>query len=96
MRPSLSRFQRGFREQRPLNLFRFLAINAVIGAVLGQMFLVALLASDAMGLSTLIFRAADPWTPIGLLSAVFATTFAAAVMGTAVMSLPALSDRERR
>lgn len=96
MRPSMSRFPRARRPQRPLHLFRFLAVNAVIGAVLGQMFLIALLASDAMGLGTLISRSADPWTPVALLSAVFATTFAAAVMGTAVMSLPSLSDHERR
>lgn len=77
-------------------LLRLLLVNALLGVVIGEVCLAALLASDAAGIWTLITNAADPVIPLVMLAAVFAITFSSCVMATAVISMPAPSDRERR
>lgn len=69
-------------------LLRFLALNAAIGAALGQIALGLLIWTDAAGLGGLIAKAADPLAPLAVLSFMFALTFGAAVTATAVLTLP--------
>lgn len=83
-------------KQNPPNLLGFLAKNALLGVLIGQVFLIGLLASDAMGLATVLIASSNPALPLAMLSAVFAITFGAAVTATAVLSLPCLPDANRR
>lgn len=82
--------------RRGFSLIRFLAVNCAMGVMLGWMLLASLLWSDAMGLGGLVSRAEHPVQVVAILAAFFAITFGPAVMGTAVMMLPAPRDSDRR
>lgn len=69
-------------------LLKFLAVNAAIGVGLGWALLAGLILTDPMKIGTLIFSSAAPLVPLAMLAAVFGVTLGAAVMGTAVLSLP--------
>ncbi len=76
-------------------LLRFMAVNCALGIAAGWIFLTALFVTDAWGLATRIANAADPIVPLVMLFAIFAITFGAAAMGTAVMLMPgARRDRD--
>lgn len=82
---------------RTPHLLRFLAVNCIIGVLAGWAFLGGLLLTDAWGLASTIFASADPVVPIVMLLVVFAITFGAAAMGTAVLLMPgARKDRDWR
>ncbi|MEL6317281.1 MAG: hypothetical protein AAFR16_06535 [Pseudomonadota bacterium] len=73
---------------QPPALLRFLAVNAALGVGLGWAALALLIATDTAGLGTLIGGSSSPILPLAMLAAVFGVTFGAAVMGTAVLSMP--------
>lgn len=76
-------------------LLRFLAIQAAIGAALGQLVLIAVLATDIAGLGSLVFDSATPLLPLAVLSIKFAITMAAGVVATGVMLMPYDADADR-
>lgn len=69
-------------------LLRFLAINALIGGLVGVVVTIALVATDAHRLGTLIFASENPLLPIAMLAFGFIITLASTAMGWAIMSLP--------
>ena len=73
-------------------LLRFLAINALIGGLVGIVVTVALVATDAHRLGTLIFASEDPVLPIAMLAFGFIITLGSTAMGWAIMSLPYDND----
>ncbi len=69
-------------------LLAFLLRHCLVGIAAGWLLLAGLLASDAMGLRSLIF-ASDFWLEaMVLLLVFFAITFGSLAMGTGVMLLP--------
>ncbi len=82
----------GRRDDRLLRLF---ISNALAGAVIGWAFLTAILHFDVAQLRTLI--SASPSGPLALfmLAMVFALTFGAASIGTAIFLLPPDEPREK-
>jgi hypothetical protein len=81
---------RAFMRRHPL--FRLLAINLVIGLVLGLSVVAGLIAADAHHLRTLLMKDSSGWIFLALLAFGFALTFGSVIMGAAVMSLPAQDD----
>lgn len=77
-------------------LLRMLAVNAAIGFLVGQVLLAALLAMNVGGIGSLVLNAAEPVLPTVMLSVMFGVTFSSGYMATAVLLMPAPSDRERR
>lgn len=75
-------------------LLRFLAINALIGGLVGIVVTVALVATDAHRLGTLIFASENPVLPIAMLAFGFIITLGSTAMGWAIMSLPYDNDPE--
>lgn len=69
-------------------LLRFLAINALIGGLVGLVVTMALVATDAHRLGTLIFASENPVLPIAMLAFGFVITLGSTAMGWAIMSLP--------
>lgn len=69
-------------------LLRFLAVNCAIGVAAGWTFLAMLIWQDVAGLRRLIASSSAPEIPAIMLIVMFAITFGAAAMGTAVLMLP--------
>ncbi len=69
-------------------LVRYIVRNAAIGAGLGVLLAVMLVATDAAGLRTLIAESSDPATPMLLLAGGFSTLFGSLYAGYAIMMLP--------
>jgi hypothetical protein len=70
-----------------LPLFRLLAINLVIGAVIAVLMIVGLLAINPLNIRHMIFSDREPVAVIGVLVFDFFITFGSAAMGTAIMAL---------
>jgi len=70
------------------DMLRFMAINALAGALLGLIAAFAIIWLDAGGLGTLIARSSQPAVPILLLAGPLALTFGAAAAGSAIMLMP--------
>lgn len=79
-------------------LFRLLAINLAIGAMLAALVVGGLLALDPGGLRHLIFADRSPATALGLLLFGFVVTFGSTAMGTAIMAVgrPPAADEPPR
>ena len=73
-------------------LLRLLAINGAVGVCVSLLVLAGLLVSNAAGLRDLIANADDPVVPVVLLGFGLAITLGSAVIGSAIMSLPADED----
>lgn len=69
-------------------MFRFLGLNILLGALVGEAALGILYWTDTFGIASVIRNAANPWLPLGILAFMFALTFAAAVTATAVLTMP--------
>ncbi len=70
-----------------LPLFRLLAINLVIGAIIALLMIVGLLALNPLNIRHMIFADREPVAVIILLLIDFFITFGSAAMGTAIMAL---------
>lgn len=70
-----------------LPLFRLLAINLVIGAVIALLMIAGLLAINPLNIRHMIFADREPVAVIAVLVFDFFITFGSAAMGTAVMAL---------
>ncbi len=70
-----------------LPLFRLLAINLVIGAIIAVLMIVGLLVLNPLNIRHMIFSDHEPAAVIGILMFDFFITFGSAAMGTAVMAL---------
>ncbi len=69
-------------------LLRFLAVNALIGIVVGWVLLAALILLDVARLGQLLWASEDRVTTIILAAAGFGVTFGSLAMGTAIFLLP--------
>ena len=69
-------------------MMRFLALNALAGALIGLAVAGAILWFDIGGLGVLVARSANPVLPVLLLAGPLAITFAATVAGSAIMLMP--------
>jgi hypothetical protein len=69
-------------------MLRFLAANALAGAIGGLFIFLSLLAFDTGGIGTLISNAKNPVLPALLIAIPMCLTFAAAVAASAVMLMP--------
>lgn len=76
-------------------LLRFLAVNCAIGVAAGWAFLGTLIWLDIAGLRQLIVNSSAPAIPLLMLIVMFAITFGAAAMGTAVLLLPKEDEDEQ-
>jgi hypothetical protein len=70
-----------------LPLFRLLAINLAIGAVIAVLMVVGLLALNPLNIRNMIFADHEPAAVIAVLMFDFFITFGSAAMGTAIMAL---------
>ena len=70
-----------------LPLFRLLAINLLIGAVIAVLMIGGLLALNPLNIRHMIFADREPVAVIGVLVFDFFITFGSAAMGTAIMAL---------
>lgn len=70
-----------------LPLFRLLAINLVIGAIIAATMMVGLLVINPLNIRHMIFSDREPAAVIAVLVFDFFITFGSAAMGTAVMAL---------
>ncbi len=70
-----------------LPLFRLLAINLVIGAIIAVLMIVGLLVLNPLNIRHMIFADREPVAVIGVLVFDFFITFGSAAMGTAIMAL---------
>jgi hypothetical protein len=70
-----------------LPLFRLLAINLVIGAVIAVVMIGGLLAINPLNIRHMIFSDREPVAVIAVLVFDFFITFGSAAMGTAIMAL---------
>jgi hypothetical protein len=70
-----------------LPLFRLLAINLAIGAIIAVLMIGGLLALNPLNIRHMIFSDREPVAVIGVLVFDFFITFGSAAMGTAVMAL---------
>lgn len=70
-----------------LPLFRLLAINLVIGAVIAVLMIGGLLALNPLNIRHMIFSDREPVAVIGVLVFDFFITFGSAAMGTAIMAI---------
>jgi hypothetical protein len=68
-------------------LLRFLALNLVLGLVVGAFAIGGLIGLDVLGLRRLILADQSPVLALVLLAGGFMVTFASTVMGTAIMAL---------
>jgi hypothetical protein len=66
-------------------LFRLLAVNGILGAFLGAVFVAGLIALDTAGLRRLILGDPQGLVALALLLAGFVVTCASVMMGSAVM-----------
>ncbi len=69
-------------------MLRFLAVNALLGIVIGIGVGIALIALDIGGLRGLILRAANPVLPLFLVLVPFASLFGGATAASAILMLP--------
>jgi len=74
------------------HLVRFLMRHAAIGFGIAVVFVAVLLALDAQGLRTLMFRGPDGWLAAGVLAFAMGLTFGSVQMGVAVMLLTTRED----
>ena len=70
-----------------LPLFRLLAINLIIGAIVAVLMIAGLLALNPLNIRHMIFSDREPAAVIAVLVFDFFITFGSAAMGTAVMAL---------
>ena len=70
-----------------LPLFRLLAINLAIGAIIAIAMIAALLVLNPLNLRHMIFSDREPAAVIAVLMFDFFITFGSAAMGTAIMAL---------
>jgi hypothetical protein len=70
-----------------LPLFRLLAINLAIGAVIAVLMMVGLLVFNPLNIRHMIFSDHEPAAVIAVLVFDFFITFGSAAMGTAIMAL---------
>lgn len=70
-----------------LPLFRLLAINLAIGAVIAALMVVGLLALNPLNIRNMILADREPVAVVGILMFDFFITFGSAAMGTAIMAL---------
>ena len=76
-------------------LLRFFAGHLVVGLIAGEGLLIGLLATDAGGLRTLIWRSSDKIVALILLAVFFAITFGSLAMGSGVMGLRNRNEEDR-
>ncbi len=70
-----------------LPLFRLLAINLVIGAIVAVLMIAGLLVLNPLNIRHMIFADREPAAVLAVLVFDFFITFGSAAMGTAVMAL---------
>jgi len=70
-----------------LPLFRLLAINLVIGAIIALVMIGGLLAFNPLNIRHMIFSDREPVAVLAMLVFDFFITFGSAAMGTAIMAL---------
>ena len=70
-----------------LPLFRLLAINLVIGAIVAVLMIAGLLLLNPLNIRHMIFSDREPAAVIAVLVFDFFITFGSAAMGTAIMAL---------
>jgi hypothetical protein len=70
-----------------LPLFRLLAINLVIGAIIALVMIGGLLAFNPLNIRHMIFSDREPVAVLAMLAFDFFITFGSAAMGTAIMAL---------
>jgi hypothetical protein len=70
-----------------LPLFRLLAINLVIGAIIAVLMIGGLLVLNPLNIRHMIFSDREPVAVIGVLVFDFFITFGSAAMGTGIMAL---------
>ncbi|MCB1480628.1 MAG: hypothetical protein KDJ55_01380 [Rhodobiaceae bacterium] len=73
-------------------LFRLLAINFTIGAVVATMVVAGLILSDTQGIGTLVRNTQSPAIAVALLFGGFLITFSSVAMGWAIMRIGAPED----
>ena len=69
----------------PFDGVKFMATNYLLGALVGVILSVAILATDTGGLRTLIAADGNPWLPLTLLTAAMALTFAGLYAAVSIM-----------
>lgn len=74
------------RWRRLPRLIRLFIVNGSAGAALGAILAGALIATNAVGLRTLIVNSSDPTTPIAMLVVGFSSLFATLVIAAAAMA----------
>ena len=83
-----NRFGGKARKPREKTVVRLVVTNWILGALVGVICGVAVLASDIGGVRTLLFGSDQMWAGLVLLFGGFMTTFGGVVCATAIMSLP--------
>lgn len=76
-------------------MLRFLAVNALFGALLGLLVAGAILWLDIGGIGSSLGRSAHPVLPALMMVLPMALTFAAAVTASAVMLMPYRKKKQR-
>lgn len=77
-------------------LFRFLAVNCIIGIAASWLFLAGFLWLDISGLGSLLLNSPDGAIALALLAVGFSVTFGSASMATAVWLMPYDQDNGGR
>lgn len=77
---------------RPRRMMRFLAGHLAVGTAAAAVFVGALLATDALGLASLVRADADGWVAVALLGVGVWVTFGSLAMGAGIMYVE--KDRE--
>lgn len=73
------------KAEKPFDGIKFMIMNYSLGALIGMIFTVGLLAVDAGGLRTLMSGDSTPWLPMILFTAGMSLTFASLYAGVAIM-----------
>jgi len=73
------------KSEKPFDGIKFMAMNYCLGAAIGMIFTVGLLAIDAGVLRTLMSGDSTPWLPMILFTAGMSLTFAGLYAGVAIM-----------
>jgi hypothetical protein len=76
-------------------LHRLLAINAILGAILGLAAVSVVFALDIGHLRALVFRDEISFAALALLAGGFVVTFSSVLMGTAIMGMRGPDDDDK-